>query len=749
MHPMINTTLCALVLGAALSATADDRDAAFYKAYYLEHARADYAAAERLYADVVKNPAHSDDARSEAHARLAIVREERRSQNLLALLPSRSLAFVQIDEPGAELTRFLRMTGLLRDDGHLVDPEQKIGISAALVRGLLDVRGAAVAVTGFDFENGEPTGVAVIHPGSVETIRGLIETALPAAAQPAGSENGYPLWNIEGEAFVALTHRLAIAGRTRSDVVGVIERLSGMGGDSLIDNPALTDALRDSEGSLIRFCVNFADIAPMLEMAAIGAAGESEEARLAQALLDIRSLRTVTGGIDVADDGLTLQMQVQLASDHRNLIFNALRLPPIEGRTLERIPAGAAAFAMMALNAFDPDAVSAVTREADAISFMDIGREVFGNMASVAIFVMPDRPERAGGAQIPAVAAVVTTNEAGKSAALWGQLLGIASVVTESGALDGTRIKVDGQSVRRYDLPDGVALYVAEAEHDLVITPHRAALRAALSTLSPDGRSIRNDHAFNSVVAQIEDAAVLAVHAHLGRCVAIAEHYADPEDIAEALPIPGMLDRTSLSGVYQHADDRARFMLHLAGLPDLGEIAQFMIEKEMHSSRSLAFQPHDPTVVVQSLREAQRRHPENAAFKWRKLRAIAQSESNADRAQQLARQIVALENDANQLNDWAWELATTRAITQSGAVAAQILSKRSNELTDYNNWMYVDTLAHAYFAINDVRAAVSWQRKAVQLAGDQPRAEEARRALQRFERRLAEIEQAPAQRAAS
>jgi hypothetical protein len=66
------------------------------------------------------------------------------------------------------------------------------------------------------------------------------------------------------------------------------------------------------------------------------------------------------------------------------------------------------------------------------------------------------------------------------------------------------------------------------------------------------------------------------------------------------------------------------------------------------------------------------------------------------------------------------------------------LSRRSNELTDYESWIYVDTLALALFKTGDTRGAVDMEKKALALCGNGDRRQEVEAALERFQAALRE-----------
>ncbi|MGB0716476.1 MAG: alpha/beta fold hydrolase [Phycisphaerae bacterium] len=92
-------------------------------------------------------------------------------------------------------------------------------------------------------------------------------------------------------------------------------------------------------------------------------------------------------------------------------------------------------------------------------------------------------------------------------------------------------------------------------------------------------------------------------------------------------------------------------------------------------------------------------------------------------------------NSAFELNEFAWQLVADGRFGKRFYDLALKMSVRCNELTERKNWMYVDTLAHIQYARGDVDKAIELGTLAVNLAGDDPRADEVREALARFERR--------------
>ncbi len=71
---------------------------------------------------------------------------------------------------------------------------------------------------------------------------------------------------------------------------------------------------------------------------------------------------------------------------------------------------------------------------------------------------------------------------------------------------------------------------------------------------------------------------------------------------------------------------------------------------------------------------------------------------------------------ANYCNDMAWSLATNREAPGRFGEAAVGLAEGACRMTEWKNWMYLDTLAAAYADAGQFNQAVQWQTKALKLA---------------------------------
>ena len=734
--------LCLALCILAPAVNAQSAEQKFMQAYYLENEKGDWAAAAKLYDEVAADKRADAELKTKARAHGETCREEITCSDMTRLMPPTTLIYAEFSRPGDQMTQLLRMLGLLREDGTLVgDPAQRFAVSPELIREILGFRGLAVGVTGFDAASQQPAGVAVLHPGNIEVIRGLIETALPAGGIPEQPIEGYPTYNVEDQVLVTLTQRLIIASQQRSEIEGVIARLKGEDTNSLADNREMAAVLQQRDPSLVFFCVNFKPILPLINAGLAAAGTQSKEAAMAQALLDVQSLKTLTGKLGVDNDGLYLNIGLQLEKGHHNLVFSFLRLPPIDQDVLRRVPAGVAFCAAAALN--DPSSQYRAPRmendQPQPVTFLDLGREIFANIVSFAVYGMPtEEPTPEDSEPIPPVAGVIRVHDPAKSMLLWSQLLGVASMATGNGAIDGMKVEIEGLPAQRFIFPEGISIYLVQADDDLIISPNREVIRATMETRK-NSRSILQDPMYTPCLKQLGNGATLAVMAHPGRCLQLAKGYMSKRDWKEAEPVAEMLTDTVASLIMVHSDTEFRFGTRVTGLPNVGPFITKMIEQEQQGDllkRELrkAMKKKDWKAAITVLQKMQPANPENADLLWNQFEIYAIQLQDQTNAMTVGEKLIkVLHNDAMSLNNYAWALLTEDKYGEDFSELALQMSRRSNDLTKTSNWRYIDTLALALFKTGDAAAAVEMEKKALELCGDNEGRAEIEAALERFQ----------------
>jgi len=742
-HSLVVALLAALtgISGIARATTPSDQ---FHRAYYLDVQEGDWATAAKLYEQALTDKNLEESLQHVAKARLAVCREELAAQDFARLVPPNTLAYAEFSRPGAQLERLLGQLGLLTDPSEPVQPgegETRVAISPALIRELTGMRGAAVAVTGFDFIKQEPTGVLIVHPGNLEVVRGFLETGLPIGGTAVEPILGHATYDIEGDVLVTLTSRLIVASPSRNEIKGVVRRLMGKETSCLADSSDVAEELAARGDSMVFFCLNARPVMTIANTMLAAAAQASPEAAVARVALDPESLRSIVGKAGVSDDGLFLDLILRLADGHQNLLYNFLRTPPIHRETLRGVPAGAAVFLASALN--DPPTENAAVSDTGGdriVTALDFGRELFANLTSFALFALaPEEPGTSARKPVPDVGAVLTVNDPSKSELLWTQMLGLASLATGRGAVEGVTAEIAGTTVRTFQFPDGIKVYLAISGNDVMIASSESTMKRSLRA-KQSGESVLDDPTFASTIDRITASTTKAIYAHPGRIMKIAANF-DREAAEANQQIGALLDNTIASFVVAHARDRLHIGLNVTGLPDVGPFVtqQLVMEKRKqsldHDFRS-ALKSKNWNKALTTVDEILAAQPDNLAMLENRCRILSYRLPDADAARAcFADYYAKAENHPQALNNFAWALLTDDRFKEQWDDVALKMSLRCNDLTKQKNWRYVDTLALAKFRNGLTTEAIELQKKAIALAGGNA-SDAMSEALARFEQAL-------------
>jgi tetratricopeptide (TPR) repeat protein len=318
--------------------------------------------------------------------------------------------------------------------------------------------------------------------------------------------------------------------------------------------------------------------------------------------------------------------------------------------------------------------------------------------------------------------AVITVNDPSKSRALWTQLLGIASLASGAGMPEGSVESINGIDANRYDYPDHVSVFFAIADNDVLITSSRSAIARSLQA-KRSGRSVLDDPAFAKGLARLGPATTKAFFAHPGRCARIARGFMSPGEVAEIEPVIDMMTDTVVSALVNHSDGEFRLSAMVSGLPDVGELVATKLQEE-DAKRVASAQLGKATKSGQwnkalEIIDGLLAHQSNSLDLLRKkFHILAVGVKDREAALALGEVLYDQANKhATWLNNFAWALLTEDQYDGKYSSLALKFSQRSNELTQHNNWMFVDTLARATFDTGNVEEAIELQKKAIDMSG--------------------------------
>lgn len=584
-----------LLLAAGQAMAVAGPESVLHKAYYLEHEQKDFEAAKKLYDQIIDQKAGGEFAQV-AVTGSARCRDALAARDFSRLMPEETLVYLELNRPGEIVAKLAGMLGLTskpigealaaRPSAASAVPfhiPSEFVVSPTLLEALSGFGGMAAALTEIDFDGGgPPRGVLVLHHGDVAMLKGALETAFQFA--PTDEKiGGLPTFGTSVSPVPVvgvLTESLLIVGTSRGQVEGVVERLIGGGKASLASQEGIAELIAGSRGATFFACANLRAVVEGLRKHL--PPEDRGEIELIDKVADLGSLRWATVSLGIDDGVLGVKCAVRLADDHRNLIYNIMRLPPMSRNALRHVPPDAAAFFGIGLNPAltqaTMQAAGSANKDAKAISAFDIGREFFGNIQEICAYVVP------GGMMevniegetfpLPNVGIVMAVNDPAKSQALWDQLLTvIPGSIAGQGPIAGKQIEVGGAPATAYTILNFGKVYLAELDGCVAIGLTRSALEAAIRT-ERKGQSILDDDTMRKVIDRLpEDSTIMAV-AHVGRVADVVSGCSDmgiKMGAAQAAP----LCRNTIAwfGLGQ-SPNQISFEAAVTGLPNINEVFQ-------------------------------------------------------------------------------------------------------------------------------------------------------------------------------
>jgi hypothetical protein len=575
--------LAALMWVSATINTAVAEEAAqqeFQRGYFLQTHEHDLAGATTAFETVVADADAPAELRAMAKARLGQCREELAAGDLARLMPPDTIAYVEITRPGQHIERLLRMTGLIRGpDAARVDSKSQgvslgngfffpddFSVSPALIGELNKLSGVAAALTSIDLKRERASGVVVLNPGDDNFLRGQIETAIQLLT-PDKPIDGFKTYQIQGEAWITMTSRLVILSDSRETVAATVARLKSRDAKSLATCDKFRRCRSDSGDSLL-----FAYASGQKLIDQFGAQLSGEEAAIARVLLDLDHLESFTALVCTNDHGIRLEGHLNLAAGHHNLVYGLIQTTPLTKRSLAYVPAETAAVALLGLNPPSEPAGGTDSGAGKAVSIMGFGREIFGNIEEIAVFVMPAADGGRSGPPVPEIGLVIATKDADQSEALWSQLLALSALIGAPSASAVGEISIHGQPAKVYTFPDCPPIVLARLNDRALVAGTEAAVRAAIA-VGESAQGICHDATFQPLLERLGATASKAVLVDVGRVIRTAASCQPGARQAQELMLIGaLLKDLRLFAVSEEGPTRLSIRIEATGLPNVPSI---------------------------------------------------------------------------------------------------------------------------------------------------------------------------------
>lgn len=617
MKPRLAITFIVVLVASPLPlarASAERTEAMLHRAYFTEHVLHDHTEARAVYEKAL-NADLSDDLRRVARIGADRCRDRIAAADFSALMPPDTLVYAELRRPGELIAALSDMLGMTPDSmralldrrpdaaaGTMMNIPHEIAISPTLLDALTSFGGAAVGLTEIDFEGHRPPrGVLVIHHGDVQLIKGLIETAFqfaPTAEKIAGMPTFHsPVPDLGGVTGV-LTEGLLIVGNDRHLVETAAGRLVGNVDDSLRSREDLQDVFAE-RGDRTFFA--FGDLNGIYKVVKQNVSEhDRDDLVVANSFLDLENLRWATLSFGANQGAVGLTARVCYADDHRSIVYNMMRLPPMSRDSLRYVPADAGAVLGIGLNPTLAHIAAGRADDSTDVTGFDIPREIFGNIRELCAFVIPGPAGKTidGHDPIPNAALVIASNDVKRSRALWNEMLRIPGLTIESGPVEPKEFKLNGQSVTSYFIPELGNVYVAEFDNCLSIGLTRRAIQGVLKTKNNE-KSILDDEAMGKALARLPDSAGIIVVGHVGRLAEVGADMGEPELAAVSGPASKLCRNTTFWLGVGQSRTQLTMTGAVMGLPNVNEaLAMFgpMIHRHHGASHSRSHSTSDHAI---------------------------------------------------------------------------------------------------------------------------------------------------------
>ncbi len=595
---LLSVLLMAVSVTAAVAQDASQKE--FQRGYFLQTHEGDAAGAAAAYEKVLAAGDAPAALQAEARARLAQCREDLATADLARLMPPDALAYVEITRPGKHIEKLLKMVGLVRTPkAPATDPRAKgiplpeglffpddFTISPRLVAELSQLRGAAVAVTSIDPQREQAEGVAVLHPGSDDFLRGLLETAVQFL-QPDEPIDGFRTYRFQGEAWITTTSSLVIVANSRQEVAAAVARLKNPGAESLASREQFKRCRADCGDAMM-----FAYVGGQQMMERFGSQLSGEEGAIARAVLDLDHWESLTAAVGATEKGIQIEARLNLVPGHRNLAYGLIQTAPLTKRSLDYVPGESASVVLLGLNPpADPADSSgkdpAAEKGARILTVMDIGREIFGNIEEIALFVLPRENGGGQGPPVPEVGLVMAVKDPAKSEAVWNQLLALPAMFGAPGAAAPRDVTIEGHAGKVYSYPDSPPIVMVPVEGRALVAGTEAAVKAAVKAGATE-KGIRNDATLGPLVESLGPTASKAILVDVGRtirtvasCQTAGRNSAEiPRDVRQLMAVGSLLKGLRLSAVTDEGPNQLVVRVEATGLPNVPAIIKTVAAAE-------------------------------------------------------------------------------------------------------------------------------------------------------------------------
>jgi hypothetical protein len=327
------------------------------------------------------------------------------------------------------------------------------------------------------------------------------------------------------------------------------------------------------------------------------------ELAVAQGFFDLAHLNSLSLAIGSTPDDLRADFVMSLAEGQTNMVYNLVRTPPMRGRVLAMTPASAAAVLAIGINPEGSPSgtqqVATQTQTVQAITGLDLGRELFANIREASIFVLaPDGVGGGMGPNLPDVGMVLAVGNADKSEALWTYLLSLPGRAQGKADQVPATTTVSGVEVQAFPMDQGVSVHFARTKGAIVVGLTPRVIKEVIAVRG-EGRGVLEEPVLRTGTAQLAEDTSVALIGHFGRLAQVARSVA-PHEVPAAI---GLLAEAAPNAMITvQADEsptRLRLAGNLSGIPAVEDVLAVLAEAGVLVRADVAHVSHTPIAATE------------------------------------------------------------------------------------------------------------------------------------------------------
>ncbi|MFO1475271.1 MAG: sugar-binding protein [Verrucomicrobiota bacterium] len=365
------------------------------------------------------------------------------------LMPPGTLVYVEFGSPGTQVETILNMlkgtpfenplAAVGGSPGAADSGKNPGNIMAALLNPSMmaefkKIRGSAVGIT--DIAQDNPPMVAVLYPGRSDALRGLILAALGMAGKPGQAMEGLQTVELPQDMSAAYDDKVVVLAHPASQLAWCVKQYKSHNPEPSLassnESFARINKTQRQKNAMTLWANVDEAYARVLKMFPEGQV--PGELAAANAIVDFNHIDELLITHSLEPNGIQSRTQIRFKDGSKCLPYDLIRTPNLSRAALEAVPSDAVALASFSLGQAGAAQGDKVRSSVQAVTGLDLGREIFANVEQVTLFLMPAEKaavDLAGAPELPARAGLaITSRNPAQTREILQRLLGTLNAAT-------------------------------------------------------------------------------------------------------------------------------------------------------------------------------------------------------------------------------------------------------------------------------------------------------------------------------